>query len=99
MKQFFLCNILLFTTITISFAQDFITRGKIEFEVKRNTKHMLGSSNNGDNPFQSVLPEFDISYYDLLFSWNQSIYQPGRKGAVASMYVSEESVYMDLNTQ
>lgn len=80
-------------------AQDFITRGKIEFEVKRNNKRTISATDRANNPFLAGLPDFDISYQDLLFSWNQSIYLPGRKRPGEINLYSPGTAYMDLSKQ
>jgi GLPGLI family protein len=96
MKYLFFCCILLFTIYGIAHAQDFITRGKIEFEVKRNIKKMYTAEQRTNNPFIESLPEFDISYRELIFSWNQLIYQMGRKSTTSS-YQYNVAVYTDLS--
>ncbi|MBC7937337.1 MAG: GLPGLI family protein [Rhizobacter sp.] len=95
MKNLFAFIFLLITTISFAWAQDFITRGKIEFEVKRNIKRIVSAQQGAGDGFLSSLPEFDISYRDLIFSWNQSIYQPGRKN-LTSVFPSSGEVYIDL---
>ena len=80
-------------------AQDFITRGKIEFEVKRNNKRTISATQRANNPFLASLPDFDISYQDLIFSWNQSIYLPGRKRPGEINLHSPGTAYMDLSKQ
>jgi len=101
MKHFFSFSILLLISIDAAVAQDFVTRGKIEFEVKRNNKRMYNAIDRaGELEFgKPNLLEFDIFYRDLIFSGNQSIYQPGRKAPVPSMYQNENVVYIDLNKQ
>jgi GLPGLI family protein len=99
MKHFFSFSILLFISIGVAVAQDFVTRGKIEFEVKKNNKRIYSAADRANNPYIATLPEFDISYRDLVFSWNQSIYQPGRRTVPASGSQNGSAVYMDLNKQ
>ena len=74
-------------------AQDFITRGKIEFEVKRNIKKLM--RNQAQSDLMSALPEFDICYRDLIFSWETSIYQAGRSSK--SIYPTIGKLYSDLS--
>lgn len=88
--RFFLLVCLFYTSNILS--QDFITRGKIEFEVKRNFKKLMS---NSQSDILSNLPEFDVCYRDLIFSWGNSIYQPGRSGS--SIYSNSAKVYTDLN--
>jgi len=99
MKQVFafLASMLLLTGLR---AQDFITRGKIEFEVKRNNKRAFSASNRNDMYTQSM-PEFDISYRDLTFSYNQLLYRPGRRSSSTSSIwgTNNNSVYTDLDKQ
>ena len=81
-------------------AQDFITRGKIEFEVKRNNKRMQAASGRSNNAWLESMPEFDVSYRELLFSYNQLLYRPGRRSTSPSWRNSNDnSVYTDLDKQ
>ena len=89
--------ILSLLVMNVADSQDFITRGKIEFEIKRNNKRIYSAEERANNPYVSSLPEFDISYRDLIFSWNKSVYQPGRKGNAPSDYINENSVFTDLD--
>lgn len=80
-------------------AQDeFITRGKIEYEIKINNKRMLAEegSDRMNNSWAASLPEFDIVYKELTFSWNRLLYTPLRKGTPTA-HLSENSVYTDLD--
>ena len=77
-------------------AQDFITHGKIEFEIKRNTKRMFNDRNPGVE--LGAIPEFDLSYRDLTFSGNQLLYWPARKGA-SKIIVNESTLYTNLDTR
>lgn len=99
MKHFSIIFIYLFAAISIAAAQDFVTRGKIEYEVKRKNKRMYTAQQRADNPWISALPEFDISYRELIFSWNQSIYQYGRKGNSDQPYNNENVAYINLDKQ
>ena len=103
MKQSILYCLCLFLATVAAEAQDFITRGKIEYEVKRNIKRMYADANDDNNrhgnSIDMALPEFDVMYRDLLFSWNRWIYQPGRIGPRPSPYVDESSSYVNLDTK
>jgi GLPGLI family protein len=79
-------------------AQDFITRGKIEYEIKRNNKRIYSDADRAKNPWVANLPEFDIVYKELIFSWNQLLYVPLRKGTPTG-YLNENSVYTDLDNR
>jgi len=102
MKQVVYLVIVLLLSAEVVPAQDFVTRGKIEFECKRNIKRMQAASKtSGDDPFASLQPDYDISYCDLLFANNQLLYQPGRKGTGSPFMVfpNENSAYTDLSSQ
>lgn len=78
-------------------AQDFITRGKIEYEIRRNIKRMWAEDNEPNNSFSMAMPEFDVSYRELIFSWNRWVYQPGRPPSTASRFINENVAYVDLD--
>ena len=92
------CSLLLSVTEWVN-AQEFVTRGKIEFEIKVNNKHNYTAEEKAENSFIASLPEYTISYRDLIFSWNQSVYQLGKKGTVAINAQNEGVVYTDLDKQ
>lgn len=79
-------------------AQDFITRGKIEYEIKKNNKRAYSDADRAQNTWLGNLPEFDIMYKELTFSWNQLLYVPLRKGTPTA-YLSDNSVYTDLDNR
>lgn len=99
MKYIFSLTIFLLVITGIGTAQDFVTRGKIEFEVKRNNKRTISAEDRANSPFLAGLPDFDISYQDLIFSWNQSIYQPGRKISGQINLHNPGTAYLDLSKQ
>ncbi|OQP44641.1 hypothetical protein A4H97_09755 [Niastella yeongjuensis] len=78
-------------------AQDFITRGKIEFEIKKNYKRML-MDRHPEMEWSGAMPEFDIVYRDLVFSGNQLLYSPARKGTAKSP-INETTLYTNLDTR
>ncbi|AXY74932.1 GLPGLI family protein [Paraflavitalea soli] len=96
MKQLIAFAVLLFLTADMTHAQDFVTRGKIEYEVKRNNKRMYDEEDRANSSYIASLPEYDVSYRELLFAWDRSVYQPGRKALNPSRFLSENEVYMDL---
>jgi len=91
-----ICAVLLLST-QVS-AQDFITRGKIEFEVKRNNKRLYTDAERANNSWIAGKPEFDIYYRELEFAGNQLLYIPGRRGTLG-YWPGENSVYTDLDTR
>lgn len=91
-----LLYLLLFVITGHALAQDFITRGKIEYEVKRNNKRIYSDEDRARSLWLANLPEFDITYRDLVFASNRLLYQPGRKGPDISTVRHENSVYSNL---
>ncbi|MBO9563351.1 MAG: GLPGLI family protein [Niastella sp.] len=99
MRQFILFCICIFLVAEAVEAQDFITRGKIEYEIKRNNKKIYEDEGGHNSSWTMTLPEFDVSYRDVLFSWDRWVYQPGRVGATLSNSITENSVYVDLGAK
>ncbi len=85
-----------------SFAQQFIKSGKIEFERRTNQHSMLEEENMWDNMIKEQLPQFAITYYDLLFDDGKSLYKEGREPENKRIHWSinylTNIVYRDLNT-
>lgn len=77
-------------------SQDFITDGKIEFEIKRNNKRWFNDRHPGAD--LGAFPEFDVSTRELVFSGNQLLYLPAHK-AGTKMVTSESSLYTNLDTR
>ncbi|MEP6746379.1 MAG: GLPGLI family protein [Bacteroidota bacterium] len=58
----------------------FLTEGKIEFEKKLNLYSQLDEQDEAwTDLMKKSRPKFKVSYFDLLFSKNKTIYQPGRE--------------------
>ncbi len=70
-------------------AQDiFITKGKIEFEKRLNLHRELESRDeDGNNSWISTLkksmPQYKVSYFDLYFTEDKTLYKPGREDNAA----------------
>lgn len=79
-------------------AQDFITRGKIEYEIKRNNKRLYSDAERVNNSWIASKPEFDIYYRELVFSGNQSLYILGRRGTT-TYFPADNTLYTDLDTR
>ena len=60
-------------------AQDYITAGSIEYEVKSNI-HAMSEGNEWFDRVKDQVPKFTINYYKLSFDGNKSIYKFDRKG-------------------
>lgn len=62
-----------------SFAQQFITSGTIEYEVKTNV-HRQNEGNEWFERFKDQVPKFTTNYYSCQFADNKSLYKFSRKG-------------------
>ena len=96
MKQLFLILVCGVGMVAITRAQDFITHGKIEFEIKHNNKRMIGDQHPGID--LSTISDDDLSYRDLTFSGNQLLYSAAHRGAT-KMVISESALYTNLDTR
>ena len=56
------------------YAQQFISKATIEFEVKANVKKTMGN-NSFEEMIKENIPEFKTSYYNFTFADNKSIYK------------------------
>ncbi|MDQ2752783.1 MAG: GLPGLI family protein [Bacteroidota bacterium] len=87
MKNLCIAILASFCSISLFAQQMFISKGKIEFEKKENiykTLEMLQEeeSEGDDSWLQSIkknTPQFSVTYFDLLFDENKSLYKPGRE--------------------
>jgi GLPGLI family protein len=106
-------TILFFSTVLISqilFAQQtYIQKGKIEFEKTINVHKILEEvyKNSGDqiylDNFKKNMPATGVSYFDLTFNGEKSLYKPGREVTVTqrppdwvSGQASDNVVFNDL---
>lgn len=55
-------------------AQQFISKGTIEFEVTTNVKKTMGSSSWAEQ-LKDMMPDFKIAYYNYSFADNKSVYK------------------------
>ena len=55
-------------------AQQFITKAKIEYEVKANIQKTMGNG-TFDNMLKDQMPTFKTGYYDFIFADNKSVYK------------------------
>ncbi len=77
-KQFLLYFLLLGSCFAHG---QFITSGKIEFERRTNQHSMLEDEDMWDEMMKENMPKFAITYYDLVFDENKSLYQLGKDPA------------------
>jgi len=71
---------LLLTAVQIK-AQNtiFLAEGKIEFEKRVNQYALMEEGDTWSDLQKKTMPKFKTTYFDLLFSKNKTIYQPGRE--------------------
>ena len=85
-------SLLLFCLLLFAFfsnaQQIFLTAGKIEFEKKVNLiKNMEDDMQDDENnswmsEIKKTLPEYFVSYFDLFFDENKTLYKPGKENPV-----------------
>ncbi|MCW3088512.1 MAG: hypothetical protein JWQ78_1898 [Sediminibacterium sp.] len=67
--------------ITPCFGQQpiFISEGRIEFEKKLNLHSQFNDDDSWTAEFKKRIPQFKITYFDLLFTETKTFYKPGRE--------------------
>lgn len=81
MKQLITTLLTAFIFFTASSQPQFILKGKIEFEKKTNLHKQLDFEEDETwrNMIKKSMPPTKISYFDMYFNGNKSIYTPGRE--------------------
>lgn len=99
MKHSIIVGIFLLIVMAPAAAQDFIMRGKIEYEVKKNLARMM-SEVNPESDYFSNSTKYSVTYRDLIFTPEQFIYMatPKKIGSSYGGY-NESIVFTDLNKQ
>lgn len=115
MKKIFFFCFSLFTIHYSLFAQDiFIPKGKIEFEKRVNVyKNLDDQRENSDEDggydwigeMKKQMPEFDVTYFNLYFDGDKTLYKPGREVQATQKIpdwfkgaASDNIVYCDLQS-
>jgi GLPGLI family protein len=57
----------------------FLAEGKIEFEKRVNLYSQIDEDNSWSELQKKTMPKFKSTFFDLFFSKNKTIYQPGRE--------------------
>lgn len=73
MKKIFLA--ILLACSGLAQAQQFISSGSIEFEVRTNNHRALGDEGMWAQMFKDKIPQFSTTYYQYTFNDNKSIYK------------------------
>lgn len=98
MKSIYLILIFIFS---IQFLQaQFIKAGKIEYERRTNQHSFMEDGDMFDELIKETLPKFAVTYNDLLFDENKSLYREGREPENKKIHWSinylHNIVYKDL---
>jgi GLPGLI family protein len=76
-------SLILFATVSKANAQNtvFLAQGRIEFERKVNLWAQIDDEDDNDwkELWKKTTPKFKVSYFDLEFSDNKTIFKPGRE--------------------
>jgi GLPGLI family protein len=86
----------LFSIIPVLFcmivqAQQFVSNGSIEFEVRTNNHKAMGEGIFAEM-FRDKIPQFSTNYYDFVFNENKAIYKFNRAGdKTKNPFVSDNS--------
>jgi GLPGLI family protein len=106
MKQTVLLISFLCACILAQSQQVFVSQGKVEYERKTNSHRLFFSGEEGSwvDQFKKLVPQFKLSYFDLLFTPDKSLYKPGKevdeqKTGFFESPAAENIVYKDLKEQ
>ncbi len=81
----------------------FLSEGKIEFEKKINLYAQMDEDNSWTELARKTMPQFKTTYFDLLFTRNKSLYQPGRENTdnnkLWEMPAEGNIVYSELDNE
>jgi GLPGLI family protein len=81
----------------------FIKAGKIEFERRTNQHSFLEEENMFDAMIKESLPKFAVTYYDLVFDENKSLFKEGKEPENRKIHWSinylTNIVYKDLENE
>jgi GLPGLI family protein len=79
----------------------FLTDGRVEFEKKLNLYSQFEEDDSWSDLQKKTMPKFKITYFDLIFTGNKTLYQPGRENAdnnkLWEQPAEENVVYSDLS--
>lgn len=81
-KQIILILLTAFATASATAQEQFIVKGKIEFEKKTNLYKQIDMQEDDDtwrNMIKKMVPQTKTNYFDLYFNDNKTVYMPGRE--------------------
>jgi len=73
-----LIAITLFYLPVLAGAQQFIAKGKIEFERKLNVHKQIDGYGEWAQEMKKQVPQYHVTYFDFFFDGEKSVYKPGR---------------------
>lgn len=76
--KIYLLILLLGSGYNVKAQTQFITAGKIEFEKRTNQHSLLEDESMWDEMMKKNLPKFAVTYFDLYFDEEKSLYKTGR---------------------
>ena len=82
MQQKLLLLVALVASLSTGFAQQFVSKGKIEYERKTNQHALLDENSSWDQAAKKNLPKFVTYYFDLDFDNDKLLYKAGRDADV-----------------
>jgi GLPGLI family protein len=111
MKRYYFLASFLFSALIAEAQPQLIEKGKIEFE-RRTHLYKLLDDDADDNSTSYIemmkkqLPEYKLSYFNLFFDHDKTLYEPGRETEAAKKVpewmqgpAEDNIVYTDLTTQ
>jgi len=106
MKKLILWCSFSFLAVTTNAQEQFIAKGRIEFEKKVNLHKKIENTEANEtwrNMLKKTAPEYKTTYFDLYFNENKTIYKPGREVVVTQKIpewiegpASDNIVFTDL---
>jgi GLPGLI family protein len=106
MKSFIITTIFFITAVATTYAQNaiFLNQGRIEYEKKVNLYAQLEDVDDQGwrDLMKKTMPQFKVTYFDLTFNGNKTLYQPGRENTDNNrMWQSpaeDNTIFTDLET-
>lgn len=106
MKKIIIAIILLSAIPGWMNAQQFITRGRIEFERKINVHKQIEGNGDWVQELKKQIPQYNVTYFNFYFDGDKSVYKPGRDNpdnrnpnGWGQGPAQENVVYTDYTTQ
>src|SRR5688500_17732893 len=108
MKRILILILTILPALAASAQPRFVTKGKIEFERKTNVHRLYYNEEemgSWSETMKKLIPQFSVTYFDLVFTEGKSLYRPGRENpdekrlGFFSPPASENIIFKDLEHQ